>query len=179
MVFQPAVGHTLVTSKSDEWFTPSSVIEDARKVLGVIDLDPASCDQANETVKATRYFTKENDGLAQEWHGRVWLNPPYGKLASLFTAKFLEEYREGRLIAGLILVNSNALGAKWGQQLWDCDLICCPEKRIKFLDPDGKSSSSTHGSLIGYVGAEKESFIEVFSDYGRIVKRHASIQAIP
>src|SRR6266567_8413556 len=61
----------------DEWFTPVEIIEAVRDVLGTIDLDPASCDEAQETVQATRYFTAENDGLKQEWAGRVWLNPPF------------------------------------------------------------------------------------------------------
>ena len=62
-----------------ERYTPAQYIEAARRVLGEIDLDPASCEIAQRTVKAVEYFTAKDDGLEQEWHGRVWLNPPYAQ----------------------------------------------------------------------------------------------------
>ena len=58
-----------------EWHTPAQWIEAARRVLGAIDLDPASSDRAQETVGAETYFTKETDGLSRPWAGRVWLKP--------------------------------------------------------------------------------------------------------
>ena len=56
------------SSKTNEWYTPAKYIEAARKVMGGIDLDPATCELANKTVKATKYHTKENNGLMQR-HG--------------------------------------------------------------------------------------------------------------
>jgi DNA N-6-adenine-methyltransferase (Dam) len=68
---------------SNEWYTPPWCIEAALAVMGGIDLDPASCALANETVKAARYYDKTMNGLEQPWSidgrpSRVWLNPPYG-----------------------------------------------------------------------------------------------------
>jgi hypothetical protein len=60
----------------NEWFTPVEHIERARRVLGEIDVDPASHIQAQKRVKATQYFTQSDDGLKREWRGKVWLNPP-------------------------------------------------------------------------------------------------------
>lgn len=59
------------TSGDVEYYTPPFIIEAARRVMGGIDLDPASSEIANRTVKATRYFTEADDGLQQEWNGRV------------------------------------------------------------------------------------------------------------
>lgn len=62
---------------SVEHYTPPAVIEAARVVLGGIELDPASSPLAQTHVKAERFFTKEDDGLAQPWKARsVFLNPP-------------------------------------------------------------------------------------------------------
>jgi hypothetical protein len=68
------------SSASNEHYTPGHVVESARLVLGGFDLDPASCSVANQVVRAEKYYTIEDDGLAIQWHGRVFLNPPGGKL---------------------------------------------------------------------------------------------------
>jgi len=69
----------LHSSASVEWYTPEWVAELARRVMGSIDLDPASCDVAQRTIKALEYYTREDDGLAKPWVGNVFCNPPYGR----------------------------------------------------------------------------------------------------
>lgn len=71
--------HVANNSKDDEWYTPEKYIEAARMVMGSIDLDPASNDFANETVKAKTFFDEEQNGLEQKWFGNIWLNPPFGR----------------------------------------------------------------------------------------------------
>jgi len=44
-----------------EWYTPLDYINAVREVMGDIDLDPASCIEANTIVKAKKYFTKEEN----------------------------------------------------------------------------------------------------------------------
>jgi len=66
------------SSKTNEHFTPEIVVEPARRLLGDFDLDPASCEEANQRIKAKRIFTIHDDGLAQKWFGKVFLNPPGG-----------------------------------------------------------------------------------------------------
>ncbi|MFC7431002.1 MULTISPECIES: DNA N-6-adenine-methyltransferase [unclassified Agrococcus] len=59
---------------SDERFTPRWVFD----ALGeTFDLDPASPVDAETNVPALQRFTRDDDGLAQQWHGFVWLNPPF------------------------------------------------------------------------------------------------------
>jgi len=85
---------TLGTGEN-EWFTPPQYIELARRVLGRIDLDPASREQAQQTIAAASYFTKEQDGLAQDWRGNIWINPPYSRpLIARFVDKLCDEWED-------------------------------------------------------------------------------------
>jgi hypothetical protein len=87
-------GHVHGTEGTGEFerYTPAEYIASARSVLGAIDLDPASNAQAQRIVKAARYLTIEDDGLAHPWQGRVWLNPPYHRgLLPAFVDKLVEE----------------------------------------------------------------------------------------
>jgi phage N-6-adenine-methyltransferase len=64
------------SSRSCEWETPPDLFAALAHRFGGLDLDPAAT-AAN--AKCERYFTRAEDGLAQSWTGRVWLNPPYGR----------------------------------------------------------------------------------------------------
>ena len=70
------------SSKTDDWQTPPNIVEATRKTLGEIDLDPASNSIANKTVKAARFFgpgSSVDNGIREDWAGKVFLNPPGGK----------------------------------------------------------------------------------------------------
>lgn len=67
-------GHQSARMASDEWLTPPWLLAK----LGSFDLDPCSPIKRPWDT-AARHFTIVDDGLAQEWSGRVWLNPPYGR----------------------------------------------------------------------------------------------------
>jgi hypothetical protein len=66
------------SSESTDHYTPVAIVEAARAVLDVIELDPASCEIANQYIGARRIFTIADNGFAQRWTGRVFLNPPGG-----------------------------------------------------------------------------------------------------
>ena len=152
-------------SLSNEHYTPSKYIEAARSVMGAIDLDPASCEQANLTVKAALFFTEDDDGLNQEWNGRVWLNPPYGRQVGDFIAKL-----EGSTIdQAIVLVNAHCTDTIWFQPLWN-GTLCFTNHRINFHGDDLRSGS-THGSVFVYFGNHPEKFIKHFKQFGPIVRR--------
>jgi ParB family chromosome partitioning protein len=173
--------------KSNEWFTPSRYINAARAVMGGIDLDPASCAAANQIVKAERYFTKEQNGLLQEWKAKsIWLNPPYARTEhyqsgiKLFVDKCLDAYQRGDVLQAIILVTAE-INAKWFQPLWPF-FICVPDHRVKFIAPQ-KDKRGVYQHMFGtcfvYLGPNEQKFIEVFSQFGHIVKTVTSPKVAP
>jgi DNA polymerase I-like protein with 3'-5' exonuclease and polymerase domains len=158
-----------LSHETNEWFTPAHIIDAARAVLGSIDLDPASCTAANQTVGATKFYDQETDGLAQQWRGRVWMNPPYGHWAGKFAAKLLAEYQVGNITAAIALLGAPTVSNKWFKPLHDFP-ICFPTRRIQFTGADGKQgeNNNSRGSIFIYFGPDRERFAEVFSQFGRI-----------
>lgn len=70
----PLFGAPQEEATSDDYYTPSWLFED----MGIrFDVDVAAPPGGVPWVPADRFFTKADDGLAQEWVGRVWMNPPY------------------------------------------------------------------------------------------------------
>jgi phage N-6-adenine-methyltransferase len=165
-----AFNRVMVNTGDYEWYTPAEYVWVAQQVLGGIDIDPASHDFAQRTVKAAQYFTAETDGLNREWHGRVWLNPPYVQpLVGEFINKLVAEYAAGRVTAAVLLVN-NCTDATWFHTAAKaCDAICFTRGRIKFEKPDGIAGSPTQGQAFFYFGVDIPRFREVFAEVGLIV----------
>ena len=96
---------TIITT--NDWFTPIHLLNKAQEFYGGDFLDPASSDLVAPYVKASRYYTKEDNGLLQDWKGKIWLNPPYSKFGiTFFSEKLLDEYKAGNIDEALLLVNS-------------------------------------------------------------------------
>ncbi len=128
------------TCDSPEWYTPSPFVEAAREVMGAIDLDPASHEEANLTVKAGRFFSEDDNGLTQRWFGRVFVNPP-GGLVPAFWRKFVSgEFVEGVWI-GYSLEQLQTL-QQIGCAVTPLDLpICITSKRIAFVENEAKQAA--------------------------------------
>lgn len=157
---------------SDEWGTPPEYVALVREVLGEIDLDPASNEHAQSVVLAQRYFVKGDDGLAQEWAGRVFLNPPYSQpLVAQFTGKLVAEFEADRVEAAICLVN-NSTDTEWGQALLvRCTAVCFPNGRLAFLDPEGKpQKGGKWGQAFFYFGPDSNAFEVTFGDVGAVLR---------
>ncbi|NJM11480.1 MAG: adenine methyltransferase [Synechococcaceae cyanobacterium SM1_2_3] len=166
LLFEP----TPAPFTSDDWYTPPPYLEAARKVMRGIDLDPASHDLAQEAVKAAHYFTLENNGLNQPWHGRVWLNPPYSMPAiQQFIYKLLAEYQDGNVEQAICLVN-NATDTSWFHALIDQAVaVCFTKGRIRFYSPIRTGESPRQGQAFFYFGDDPDRFAETFSAFGAIL----------
>ena len=157
--------HVANNSGNNEGYTPAEYIEAARKAMGSIDTDPASNDIANKVVKAEKYYTIETDGLANDWHGNVWMNPPY---SSDLISRFVEKLKEQRVNynQAIILVN-NATETQWFYEIVKiASAVCFPKSRVKFYMPDGKTGAPLQGQAVLYVGNNTAKFISAFRGIG-------------
>jgi hypothetical protein len=95
------------TYTSDDYYTPAWVFER----MGIdFDLDVCSPPGGIPWIPAARFFTQEDDGLAQPWEGRVWMNPPFS-LCAPWVDRFVE-HRDG---VALVQVSKSRHSAR----LWD------------------------------------------------------------
>jgi phage N-6-adenine-methyltransferase len=157
-------------SGDDEWFTPADILHPVRAVLGGIDLDPASDEEAQKIIKAKRFYTKAENGLDKPWHGRVFLNSPYSKpLITQFVAKLIQELQAGRVTAAIVLVN-NSTDALWFHKLLgSARAVCLTLGRLQFWKPSGVGRAAPQGQAIFYFGNEPDRFIEQFARVGFVL----------
>jgi len=106
---QALFGAAQTQKTSDDYYTPRWIFD--RIGLGY-ELDVAAPQGGIEWIPARRYFTKEDDGLAQDWTGRVWMNPPYSK-----PAPWVERWLEHG--DGIALLPTSK--SRWFDRLWSTD----------------------------------------------------------
>lgn len=150
---------------SVEYYTPQIYIDAARRVMGSIDLDPASCEKANETVKATKIYTKENSGFNEYWEGNVWMNPPYSKGV---IDKFVDKLTSSGGVASWIVLVPARTDRKFFEELAAfSDAIVFTNHRVKCLrNGVDDTSGPTAGSAFFYRGNDTKKFFDEFSAFG-------------
>jgi phage N-6-adenine-methyltransferase len=55
-----------------------------------------------DKAKCERFYSPEIDGLAQEWRGTCWMNPPYGRVIGQWVKKAFESSRDGATVVCLL-----------------------------------------------------------------------------
>lgn len=180
-----------------EYYTPKKWTDAARQVMGTIELDPASCLNANLSVLADRFFDKEIDGLTQDWiTPALWMNHPFHKgenpcptnrekckkLAckkrgyhidkaipdnAAWINKLIQEYQCGNVKQAIIITFAST------SETWFRPLLkfpqCFPDGRIHYYKPDGTIDKGvTKGSVLTYLGPNVDVFGEVFSQFGEV-----------
>lgn len=132
--------------RKERWLTPPNIVE----ALGRFDLDPCGAPGHNLAEKT---FLLENgdDGLTDEWFGRVWLNPPYGNKTTDFIKKLANHGN------GIALIFARTETKMWFTEVWPkADAVFFIKGRIYFLDPDGNRASSNSGAPSAFVAYGKE-----------------------
>ena len=154
----------LYTSDSDDWRTPTRILEPVVTTLGGIDLDP--CADDGRAVPAAKHMTKADDGLAQDWFGRIYMNPPYGGVIAAWVDKLINSYQFGAVDAAVALVPART-DTKWMRQFADYPRVYI-WGRISFSDSD---TAAPFPSCAIYLGDDTPRFISAFAELGDVYGR--------
>jgi hypothetical protein len=141
-----AFSHERVITGKDEWLTPPEIL----RALGKFDLDP--CAPASRPWgMAGHHYTAQDNGLIQPWFGRVWLNPPYGRM-TIAWMRLLKRHGNGIAMIFARTETRTFFECVWGV----AGAILFLKGRITFYNADGSKPNNTGGApscLIAY-GAE-------------------------
>jgi hypothetical protein len=154
------------SSESSEWYTPAPIVERVVATLGEVDLDPSW--HPESLVRASSAYTVADDGLAQRWSGRVYLNPPYGREIDAWIEKLVAEYEAGTVTEAIALVPAR-VDTEWFRRL-DQFPRCFVYGRLKYAN---SSNPTPFPSAIVYLGENISRFVEAFGQVGSIFVRLA------
>jgi len=134
---------TRTGSTRDDWQTPLRLVE----ALGRFDLDP--CANTDDPTRcAGRGLTVVDDGLAQPWSGRVWLNPPYGRDTRFWMSKLAYHGN------GIALIPPR-MGSAWFQDivLGNASALLFLKGRVSFINSQTglpESGNNADSALVAY-----------------------------
>jgi hypothetical protein len=187
-VIQLDVASNPKSVESIEWYTPRAEVALVHEVFcGPPDLDPLSCDLANRLVKAKRFHSVADDGMAQPWHGRtVYVNSPTG-LTQPAWAKLCEHVLARdigcAIWAGFNIEQLQTL-QNAGAARTPLDFpLCVPSLRTRWMRGDGRQQDlfgelprvgtnprhATFFALLDGTGDFGERFVLVFGRLGSVI----------
>ena len=120
-------------SKTVEWETPAWLFARLDKEFH-FTLDVCA---TSENAKCSKFFTRNEDGLLQEWAGVCWMNPPYGRAISKWVRKARLSALAGATVVALI-------PARTDTRFWQDDVAFASE--ITFLRGRLKFGNSRSGA---------------------------------
>lgn len=137
-------GHHSSRMISDVWLTPPWILD----ALGAFDLDPCAAPEPRHRATAVRHISRPDDGLAADWDGRVWLNPPYSREAVRWITKLADHGR------GTALVFARTETSWFVDQVWRrASALLFLHGRVRFLTADGTPYHDNAGApsvLVAY-----------------------------
>jgi len=138
----------LFSSKSLEWSTPRTFFQELDKEFS-FNLDP--CAQSHNAV-CSKYFTTDDDGLAQDWSGHTaFVNPPYGRVIGLWVKKAYEAAQtKGTVVVMLIPARTDT--RYWHDYVMKADEIRLIKGRLKF---GGGTNSAPFPSAVVIFGTSE------------------------
>jgi len=126
------------------WLTPRYILD----ALGPFDLDPCAAPNPAFWPTARRHIAPPDNGLAADWAGRVWLNPPYSTEVRLWLAKLAAHGH------GTALIFARTDTSWFADSVWStASAALFLRGRIRFHRPDGTLAEDNGGApsvLVAY-----------------------------
>jgi hypothetical protein len=163
-------GHQSARMKSDTWLTPPEIVY----ALGDFDLDPC-CPEFMPWETAERMVCRrERDGLAMEWQGRVWLNPPFGREAVKWLRKLAAHGN------GIALIPARTETAMFYECVWGvAEGVLFLKGRPHFHYANGKRAPFNSGAPIALVAYGAENYKALItSELGAVVKMAPFVKVV-
>ena len=151
------------TADTCEWLTPPEILSR----LGEFDLDPCAPVLSRRPWSTARHhFTVEDDGLSCLWHGRVWMNPPFGREATRWMRRLVEHGD------GIALIPARTETAMFFETVWRAaDAVLFIEGRPHFYRVDGTRAPFNSGAPICLVAyGERNAAVLAASGLGHFVR---------
>ena len=139
-------GHQLPRNDSDVWLTPPHIID----ALGPFDLDPCAAPEPRPWPTAGEHWGPAETPLLRAWHGRVWLNPPYG--GPQIVGPWMQRMADHGQGTALIFARTET--ATFHAHVWPrATALLFIEGRLTFHRPDGTPAAHNGGApsvLVAY-----------------------------
>lgn len=134
------------SSETDLWATPQDFFDKLNAAYR-FDLDVCA---THDNAKCARYFTKDDDGLKQQWCGSVWMNPPYGREIGVWMRKAHESSLQGATVVCLVPARTDTV---WWHDWAMRGSITFIRGRLKF--GDALNSAPFPSALVVFYGVER------------------------
>jgi hypothetical protein len=158
----------LMSSEGVEWYTPPHIRDAVVQALGGrVDLDP--CADPERTFPAAEHFTKDENGLARTWVGRIYMNPPYGREIVSWTTKLRDQLYAGWVTEAVALLPAR-VDTGWWHDLRP-ETVCFIRGRLQF---SGYDCSAPFPSAAIYFGDDPARFVHAFTPLGQL---YASLES--
>lgn len=146
---------------SDDYFTPWELFSH----LGRFDTDPCTSDERPFDT-AVIHYTKTDDGLSKEWHGVVWLNPPYSRSLLKQFVKRLADHDNGMAL----LVNRTDNLLFYETIFQKAKSMYVLRKRVRFQTAVGVKKSPMFGSVLVAFGEECDRRLRLLDIEGKYIR---------
>ena len=134
--------HVSESVTTNDYYTPKWLFD----AMGLeFDIDVAAPEHGIPWIPAKRWFSQADDGLAQDWDGLVWMNPPYSNVTP-WVRKFVAH---GNGMAVVPIARS-----KWLMEIWNLPnaALMPTYTDLKFETPNGNAKTISYQTLLIAMG---------------------------